>query len=70
MAKKKKRKETKKPDNGYKIELTGLLFILIAIIGFGRFGIVGRCIGDFSAFLVGSWYNVLLVAFLIINYTY
>lgn len=67
MAKKKKRKETKKPDNGYKIELTGLLFILIAIIGFGRFGIVGRCIGDFSAFLVGSWYNVLLVAFLIVG---
>ena len=41
MAKKKKRKEDKKSGNGYNIELTGLLLILIAIIGFGQFGIVG-----------------------------
>ena len=34
MAKKKKRKETKKKDTGYKVELIGLLLILIAIIGF------------------------------------
>jgi S-DNA-T family DNA segregation ATPase FtsK/SpoIIIE len=67
MAKKKKRKEEKKPNKGYQVELTGLLLILIAIIGFGQFGIVGELITAFSAFLVGTWYNVLLVAVFIVG---
>ena len=49
MAKKKKRKETKKKDTGYKVELIGLLLILIAIIGFiPNTGPVGEFISDFS----------------------
>ena len=67
MAKKKKRKEEKKKDTGYQIELVGLLLILVAIIGFGRFGIVGKGISSFAAFLVGSWYSLFLVALLIIG---
>lgn len=65
MAKKKKRKEDKKSGNGYNIELTGLLLILIAIIGFGQFGIVGRLIVSFAAFLVGTLYGILLLALFI-----
>ena len=61
MAKKKKRKEEKKSSTGYQIELIGLLLILIAIIGICEFGIVGNFIKCFSAFLVGEWYNVLLI---------
>jgi len=60
MAKKKKRKDEQKEKKKYSIELTGLLLILIAVIGFGRFGIVGKAISNFSSFLVGTWYNVLL----------
>lgn len=65
MAKKKKRKEEKKKGSGYQVELIGLLLIIIAIIGFGRFGIVGSFVSDFAAFFVGVWYNVLLTAVLI-----
>ena len=67
MAKKKKKKDNKKKSNGYEIELQGLLIILITIIGFGRFGIVGKLVSSFASFLVGAWYNVLLVALFIIG---
>ena len=67
MAKKKKRKEAKKPESNYQIELKGIVLILLTIIGFGRFGPVGRFISTFSSFLVGTWYNVFLLAILIIG---
>ena len=67
MAKKKKKKDTKKKNQGYEIELQGLILILITIIGFGRFGIVGKLVSSFASFLVGAWYNVLLVALFIIG---
>lgn len=67
MGKKKKRNEEKKPNRGYQVELTGLLLILIAIIGFGQFGIVGELITSFSAFLVGTWYNILMVVLLVVG---
>jgi len=67
VAKNKKRKEEKKKDTGYQIELVGILLILVAIIGFGRFAIVGKGISSFAAFLVGSWFNAFLVVILIIG---
>lgn len=68
MAKKKKRKENKKKDTGYQIELIGLLLILISIIGFlPNTGLVGGFISDFAAFLVGTWYGLLLLALMIVG---
>ena len=68
MAKTKKRKETKKKGTGYQTELIGLLLILIAIIGsIPKTGVVGNFISSFAVFLVGTWYNPLLVAVLIIG---
>ena len=68
MAKKKKRKETKKTDNKFQTELIGVLLILIAIIGFiPNTGIIGNFISDFSVFLVGSWYNLLLLALIVVG---
>ena len=66
MAKKKKRKETEeKSKHGF--ELTGLLWILISIIGFGGeeiFGPVGKIISNFSVFLMGSlWVVPLIIVF-------
>ena len=61
MAKKKKRKETKKTPS-YSIELKGIVLILIAIIGCCPFGIVASLIKGFAGFLVGVWYIVLLIA--------
>ena len=47
MAKKKKRKNSDDKAKGYSVELTGLIIVLIGIIGFG-FGIVGAMIKKFA----------------------
>ena len=57
MAKKKKRKEEVKTNNY--IELYGILLIVIAIIGTCKFGIVGKYLTGFAAFLFGEIYIVL-----------
>ena len=70
MAKRKKRKDDKKKTTGYHVELIGILLILIAILGAGSkggFGPVGKLIGAFAAFLVGAWYNLLLVAVFVVG---
>ena len=67
MAKKKKSKNEKKTKTNYQVELRGLGLILIAIIGFGRFGMVGKLISAFAVFLVGTWFNVLLLAVFIVG---
>ncbi len=59
MTKKKKQTETSK-NFEYSTELTGLLLILIGIIGFG-FGLVGEFIKKFAMFLVGEWWPLILV---------
>src|SRR5690554_4307509 len=60
MAKKKERKEEgKKPV--YHIELSGLLLILISIIGLGAFGPAGNIISGFAIFIGGSWYFMILI---------
>ena len=57
MAKKKKRKEEVKTNNY--IELYVILLIVIAIIGTCKFGIVGKYLTGFAAFLFGEIYIVL-----------
>ncbi len=67
MAKRKK-KNAKNNTNNYGVELIGILLIIIAIIGIiPNTGIVGNFISNFSVFLVGTWYNVLLVLVMIIG---
>lgn len=67
MAKKKKRKETKKPSSNYSVELTGVVLIAIAIIGICQFGIVGNFLSGFASFLVGTAYSVLLACVFIVG---
>ena len=68
MAKKKKRKNAKKEEKQYSFELIGILLIIIAIIGImPNTGIVGNFVSNFSAFLVGTWYNVLLGIIIIVG---
>ena len=66
MAKKKKKKQTKKGFE-YSVELYGIIFLLCAILGIGKYGPVGRLISSFSLFLVGSIYMVLLVVLFIVG---
>ena len=66
MAKKKKKKQTKKGFE-YSAELYGIILLLCSILGIGKYGPVGRLISSFSLFLVGSIYMVFLVVLFIIG---
>ena len=64
MAKKKKTKKDETEKVGFSAELTGLILILIGIIGFG-FGPVGSLIKKFAMFLVGGWAWIFLLIFIL-----
>ncbi len=66
MAKKKKSKQTEKESFQYSVELTGLLLILIGIIGVG-FGPVGNLIKKFAMFLLGNWWVLILLLVLFLG---
>lgn len=59
---KKKRKKVVKTKFKYTAELYGIIFLLAAILGLGKLGLVGEMISSLCLFLVGSLYAVLLVA--------
>lgn len=61
MAKKKKRKEPVNKNKDYMVEIKGIFLLLIAIIGCCPFRPVSDIIKGFAAFLVGTWWAVLLV---------
>ena len=65
MAKRKKSKESKSTPT-YSVELTGLVLILIGIIGMG-FGIIGNFIKQFMMFLAGEFWFVILFGVLILG---
>lgn len=65
MAKKKKTKNSETEKVGFSVELTGLILILIGIIGFG-FGPVGSIVKKFAMFLVGGWAWIFLLIFILI----
>ena len=67
MAKKKKTsKSEKSTTQGFSVELTGLVLILIGIIGFG-FGPVGALLKKFAMFLLGEWWPIILILVLILG---
>ena len=71
MAKKKRRKSTKKQKLELKIEVYAVLLIIISIIGLGKLGPVGRFIASFSVFISGSAYMITLILLLIVGiYTF
>ena len=50
MAKNKTKKEDKKQEFPYAKEIQGLFLILMGVLGFGKFGPVGRVIRNFAVF--------------------
>ncbi len=66
MAKKKKTAENTK-STGFSVELTGLILILIGLIGFG-FGPVGALIKKFAMFLMGEWWPLILISVLVLGF--
>ena len=67
MAKKKSRNKKEKEKPTYLVELYGIALILIAILGIGKYGPIGRCIASFALFLVGNLYFFLLLTVLIVG---
>ena len=66
MAKKKTRKESTGKVK-FSSELTGLIFILIGIIGMGSFGPVGHIIKSFAIFLMGTWWAIAIILLMILG---
>ena len=67
MAKKKERKTKKDKKPTYLIELYGIILILIAILGIGKYGPAGRIVASFALFLVGNLYFFLLLVLLVVG---
>ena len=59
MAKKKRKKAVKKSFN-YSAEIAGIILILIAILGIGKYGPVGRLIASFGLFIVGCVFSCVI----------
>src|SRR5574344_2157571 len=63
MAKNKKRaidEEEVKRDPRF-LELRGVILVLLAILGIGKYGFIGKLVSAFAIFLVGVGYNILLI---------
>ncbi len=67
MAKRKKKKSSDDKSLKFSVEITGLIFILVGVIGLGKFGPVGNIIRDFAIFLFGAYYNLFIVLVLILG---
>lgn len=67
MAKKKKSKAESTSNFTYSVELTGLILILIGLIGFG-FGPVGTMLKKFAMFLLGEWWPAILILLLFLGF--
>lgn len=66
MAKKKQTSEVKE-SFPYTKELEGLGLILVGVLGFGKFGPIGRIIKSFGVFLFGTWWWLFLLMCLLIG---
>lgn len=64
---KRKRRRSKKQKFEISIGLYAVLFIIVAILGIGKFGPAGRMIASFSLFLTGSTYMIFLFVLLILG---
>ncbi|MCH5167170.1 MAG: DNA translocase FtsK 4TM domain-containing protein [Erysipelotrichales bacterium] len=67
MAKRKRKKQSNSTGFKFSVEITGLILILVGIIGLGVFGSVGNIIKEFAIFLFGAYYNVLIVLVLVLG---
>ena len=67
MAKKKKRKNSEEGKVKFSAELTGIILVLVSIIGIGNFGPVGHVIKSFAIFLMGNWWAIFIILLLILG---
>lgn len=60
MAKKKKQRSEEKEGFQFTNEIVGLILMLLSVLGFGNFGLVGTIVKKFAIFMFGSWYAIFL----------
>ena len=62
-----KKKSSPKKKSKVPVEIFGILYIVLTILGLLRSGFVGKMVSNFSIFLFGAYYNWGLVFFLIVG---
>ena len=62
-----KKKSSSKKRSKVPVEIFGILYIVLTILGLLRSGFVGKMVSNFSIFLFGAYYNWGLVFFLILG---
>ena len=62
-----KKKSSSKKKSKVPVEIFGILYIVLTILGLLRSGFVGKMVSNFSIFLFGAYYNWGLVFFLILG---
>lgn len=67
MAKRGRKRKSTKANFKFSVEITGLILILVGIIGLGSFGPVGALIKEFGVFMFGAYYNVLIALILLLG---
>ena len=68
MARKRRRKrKASTPNFKISIEVTGLILIIISIIGLFTLGIIGELVKKFTIFFFGAYYNILIILFLVLG---
>ena len=67
MMSKKKTSSSSKKKGKIPVEIFGILYIVLTILGLLRSGFIGRMVSNFGIFLFGAYYNWGLVFFLIVG---
>ncbi len=68
MARRRRRKKkSSAPSFKISIEVTGLILIVISVIGLLSLGIIGDLVKEFTMFLFGAYYNILIILFLVLG---
>ena len=63
----KKKKSSRKKKKQIPVEILGLLYIVLTVLGLLRSGPIGEGVSDFGIFLFGSYYNWGIIFFLILG---
>ena len=67
MAKRKKQRREESDESNISIIITGIVFMLLAFLGTGPYGLIGGLVKKFAVFMFGSWWILFLGAILVLG---
>ena len=65
--KRRRKKKTSAPNFKFSIEITGLILVVLSVIGLLSLGIIGDLVKKFTIFFFGAYYNILIILFLVLG---